>query len=94
MRPYVPAPTATKNKNAQVDVIMRPIGETSRRWPGTTNGAADWTAAEALAPASGSTFVGPEAALAKTPLTKDASPDESVVSTSWFERGLRAVRSI
>jgi hypothetical protein len=94
MRPYVPPPTAMKKKRAQVDVMMRPMGETSRRWPGTTNGAADSTAAEALAPASGSTLVGPEAAVAKTPFTNEASPDERVVSTSWPERGLRAERSI
>jgi hypothetical protein len=59
-----------------------------------TKGAADCTAAEALAPASGSTFVGPVAAWAKMPLTKEASPEERVVSTSALVRGLRAARSI
>jgi hypothetical protein len=63
-------------------------------WPGTLKGSADWTAAEAAAAAFGSTLVGPEADLEKTPLTKDASPDERVVSTSWPETGLRAARSI
>lgn len=50
--------------------------------PGTTKGAADWTADEAAAAALGSTLVGPLAEVENTPLTKDASPDERVVSTS------------
>lgn len=82
-------------KNAvHTDEMTRPTGKKARLWPGTTKGAADWTAAEALAAASGSTFVGPDAAFDKTPFTKDASFEESVVSTNWPERGLRAARSI
>jgi hypothetical protein len=76
-------------------VIMTPMGETSLMvWPGTTKGAADWTAAEAEAAACGSTLVGPEADFAKTPLTNEASPEERVVSTSSPVVGLRAARSI
>jgi hypothetical protein len=82
MRPYVPPPTTMKNIPAHTQAIARPIGAISMAWPGTLKGSADWTAAEAAAAAFGSTLVGPEADLEKTPLTKDASPDERVVSTS------------
>lgn len=82
MRPYVPPPTTRKNRPAQMVVMVTPIGEISMDCPGTTKGAADWTADEAAAAALGSTLVGPLAEVENTPLTKDASPDERVVSTS------------
>lgn len=94
MRPYVPKPTAAKNMPVHTLVTTRPMGKNASVWPGTTKGSADCTAAEADAAACGSTFVGPEAARAKTPFTKEASPDESVVSTSSLVTGLRAARSI
>jgi len=94
MRPYVPPPTTRKNRPAQIVVMVTPIGEISMDCPGTTKGAADWTADEAAAAALGSTLVGPLAEVENTPLTKDASPEESVVSTSWPVTGLRAARSI
>jgi len=94
MRPYVPPPTAKKNPAVHTEEMTSPTGKNARLCPGTTKGSADCTAAEALAAASGSTFVGPEAARAKTPLTKDASFEARVVSTSWLVRVLRAARSI
>jgi hypothetical protein len=94
MRPNVPPPTARKKPAVQTQVTTRPTGKNARLVPGTTKGSADWTAEEAAAAALGSTFVGPDADFAKTPFTKDASPEERVVSTSWPETGLRAARSI
>ena len=94
MRPNVPNPTAKKKNKAQTDVTTRPTGKKASEVPGITNGAAEMTAAEADAAAWGSALVGPLAAFAKTPLTKDASLEERVVVTSWFDTGLRAARSI
>jgi hypothetical protein len=92
----VPKPTVRKNSPAQVQVTIAPIGGTreSNVCPGITKGSADCTAAEAAAAALGSTFVGPEAAFEKKPLTKEASPEDSVVSISLLETGLCAKRSI
>lgn len=94
MRPYVPRPTASIKKRAHIEVTTRPIGKNASAVPGMMKGAAEETAADAEAAASGLAFVGPLAALAKTPLTNDASEEESVVSTSSLVTGLRAARSI
>lgn len=87
----MPNPTARKKNSAQTDVTTSPIGKKARVVPGMTNGAADWAAADADAAAFGPVFV---EALAKTPLTKDASPEDSVAATFSFVMGLRAARSI
>ena len=63
-------------------MTTRPIGKKANAVPGMTNGAAEETAADADAAAWGSAFVGAVPALEKMPLTKDASWEERVVSTS------------
>lgn len=90
----MPIPTARKKNKAQTDVTTRPTGKKASFVPGTTKGAAEATAADAEAAASGLAFVGPTAAFAKIPLTNDASVEDSVVSRSALEMGLRAARSI
>lgn len=51
IRPYVPKPTARKKKKAQTEVTTRPMGKKAKAVPGTTNGAAEATAADADAAA-------------------------------------------
>ena len=94
MRPNVPKPTAKMKKKAHVEVTTRPIGKKANAVPGTTKGSAEDTAADADAAAWGSALVGAVPALEKMPLTKDASWEDRVVSTSWPVTGFFAARSI
>jgi hypothetical protein len=75
-------------------VTTSPTGKKARAVPGTTNGAAETTAADADIAAWGSAFVGELSALEKMPLTNDASEEARVVSTSSLVTGFRAARSI
>lgn len=93
IRPKVPKPTAARKPAVHAQVTTRPMGKKARFVPGRMNGAALATAADAEAAAAPSSVM--EAACwAKTPLTKDASWEESVVVTTWPEEGLFALSSI
>ena len=61
MRPYVPKPTDNKKRPVQMEVITRLMGKKASLTPGTMNGEAETTAAEADAAALGSELVGPVA---------------------------------
>lgn len=72
-------------------MTTRPVGKNARWVPGITNGVATAAAAEAEAFAAGEVVLA-VLACAKTPLTKEASVEESVVVTSWLVFGEVAVR--
>lgn len=77
--PTVPNPTAANKPAVQTQVMTRPVGKKASAVPGSTNGAA--VATEAEADAAAASPLGVVACLAKTPLTKEASCEESVAST-------------
>ena len=74
-------------------MTTRPVGKNARWVPGITNGVATAAAAEAEAFAAGEVVLA-VLACAKTPLTKEASVEESVVVTSWLVFGEVAVRTM
>jgi len=90
IRPTVPKPTARNSPPVHAQVMTRPVGKNASLVPGSTNGVA--AAAEAEAFAAGEVVLA-VLACAKTPLTKEASVEESVVVT-WLVFGEVAVRTM